>query len=44
MVSGLFEGQSRIVRHREVQAMFEEEFKAGLHALQIVAKTPEQVS
>ena len=33
-----------VARHRMVYALLEDEFKQGLHALNIVTKTPEEFS
>jgi len=42
-VSDLFEGKTLIERHRLINNALDEEFKRkGLHALSIMAKTPEQ--
>jgi len=43
IVSPKFEGQSLVKRHRLVYDLLSEEFKNGLHALSIVAKTPTEV-
>jgi len=47
VVSDKFEGMSLLERHRCVQDLFKEELElgiahGGIHALSIVAKTPEQ--
>jgi stress-induced morphogen len=43
VVSSRFENQSLVERHRAVNALLREEFETkGLHALSIVAKTPQQ--
>jgi stress-induced morphogen len=42
VVSNSFEGQSLLERHRLVNNLLSEEFKQGLHALSIQAKTPAQ--
>jgi len=43
IVAKIFEGLSRIERHRLVYAAFDQEFSKGLHALKIIAKTPTEV-
>lgn len=40
LVSAAFEGLSRVERQRRVYAVLDAEFKAGLHALSVVALTP----
>jgi BolA protein len=40
LVSAAFEGLSRVERQRRVYAVLDAEFKAGLHALSLVALTP----
>ncbi len=40
IVSGAFEGLSRVERHRRVNTALKAEFDGGLHALAIVAKAP----
>ena len=42
IVSELFEGKSRIDRSRMVTDLLKEEFKSGLHALEIKAKSPRE--
>jgi stress-induced morphogen len=42
IVSPFFEGQSRIDRQRMVMNLLKEEFKSGLHALEIKAKAPSE--
>ena len=42
LVSEAFRGQSRIARSRAVHAALEAEFSAGLHALSLVLRTPEE--
>jgi BolA protein len=42
VVSDKFAGMSLIQRHRMVNSLLDEEFKAGLHALSIRGQTPEQ--
>jgi BolA protein len=39
-VSGQFERQSRVERHRLVYGLLTAEFADGLHALALVAKAP----
>jgi BolA protein len=43
IVSKAFEGKSRIERHRMVNEALAGEFRDGVHALAIDAKTPDQV-
>ncbi|PWJ84829.1 BolA protein [Pseudaminobacter salicylatoxidans] len=40
IVSGAFEGMSRIDRHRSVNALLSDELKAGVHALAIEPAAP----
>ena len=40
IVSPAFSGKSRVERHRAVNALFAEEFAAGVHALAIDARAP----
>jgi BolA family transcriptional regulator, general stress-responsive regulator len=42
IVSNVFEGKSRIDRHRMVNEALAGEFREGVHALAIDAKTPDQ--
>ena len=42
IVSDAFSGLSRVERHRAVNEALAGEFDAGLHALAIVAQTPEE--
>lgn len=42
LVSAAFAGQSRVARHRAVNAVLAGEFDAGLHALALVLRTPEE--
>lgn len=44
VVSPVFSGQSRIARHRAVTDLLGDEFRDGLHALAIQAKTPEEAA
>lgn len=43
ITSALFNGQSRIDRQRMVMDLLKEEFKTGLHALEIKAKASDEV-
>lgn len=40
VVSPAFEGKSRVERHRVVNALLDEAFRRGLHALAIQARAP----
>jgi len=40
IVSAAFAGQGRVARHREVNALLAQEFKDGLHALQLILLAP----
>lgn len=42
MVSEAFAGLSRVARHQKVMAALKAEFDAGLHALSLELKTPEE--
>jgi BolA protein len=42
MVAAGFQGQSRVARSRAVHAALEREFAAGLHALALTLRTPEE--
>lgn len=42
VVSGAFQGQNRVARHRAVNAALAVEFTTGLHALALVLRTPEE--
>lgn len=42
IVSNKFIGKSKIEIHREINSKLKEEFSSGLHALSIVAYTPEE--
>lgn len=42
IVSDGFAGQALVARHRAVNAALADELRAGLHALSILAYTPEQ--
>lgn len=44
IVSPKFEGQSLVKRHRMVYELLSDELQSGLHALSIVAKTPNEVT
>lgn len=44
IVSEAFQGLSRVARHQLVYGLLQDEFEGGLHALNIVAKTPEEAS
>ena len=44
IVSPKFDGQSLVKRHRMVYDLLSDELRSGLHALSIVAKTPQEVS
>ena len=39
-----FEGKSRVERHRLVNALLEDAFKRGLHALALRARTPAEAA
>ena len=43
VVSEKFDGVPLVKRHQLVYALLDEEFKAGLHALNITAKTPKEI-
>ncbi|XP_060181133.1 protein BOLA1, chloroplastic [Lycium barbarum] len=42
IVSGKFDGQNLVKRHRMVYELLSDELQSGLHALSIVAKTPKE--
>lgn len=42
IVSDKFAGKLPVARHRMVYALLEDEFQNGLHAINIVAKTPSE--
>lgn len=42
VVSDRFQGQGRVARHRLVNAALQAEFSAGLHALALTLRTPEE--
>ena len=44
VVSPLFEGQSRVARHRLVNQALLAEFGSGLHALSLVLRTPAEAA
>lgn len=44
VVSSRFDGMSLVQRHRMIYQLLDEEIKAGVHALSIVAKTPQEQS
>jgi len=43
VVSPKFEGQNLVKRHRMVYDLLRDELSSGLHAVSIVAKTPEEL-
>ena len=43
IVSDAFAGQSRVQRHRTVYDVLADELKTQVHALNIIAKTPDEV-
>lgn len=43
IVSDIFTGQSRIDRQRTVMNLLKEEFNSGLHALEIKARSPDEI-
>ncbi|MCL7050370.1 hypothetical protein MKW94_023984 [Papaver nudicaule] len=42
IVSSKFDGQSLVKRHRMVYELLNDELESGLHAISIVAKTPQE--
>ena len=44
IVADAFTGKSRVERQRQVNALLEEEFAAGLHALSLTTLTPEEAA
>jgi len=44
IVSSKFAGKLPVQRHRMVYALLDDEFKNGLHAVNIFTKTPEEYS
>jgi len=43
IVSGAFTGKNRVDRQRMVYGLLKEEFEAGLHALQLDTRAPDEV-
>jgi len=43
ITSDAFRGMGRLERHRAINSLAREEFAAGLHALAIEARTPEEL-
>ena len=44
LVSGTFRNMSRVARSRAVHAVLEVEFSAGMHALALTLRTPEEAA
>jgi stress-induced morphogen len=44
VVSGAFRGMGRVARSRAVHAVLEAEFSAGMHALSLTLRTPEEAA
>lgn len=44
LVSATFHGMGRVARSRAVHAVLEAEFSAGMHALSLTLRTPEEAS
>ncbi|MCJ2094591.1 MULTISPECIES: BolA family protein [unclassified Methylobacterium] len=44
IVAAAFEGKSRVERHRLVNALLDDAFKRGLHALALRARTPAEAA
>jgi BolA family transcriptional regulator, general stress-responsive regulator len=44
IVASAFEGMSRVARHRAINDLAAEELAAGLHALAIEARTPDEAA
>lgn len=44
IVASAFEGKSRVERHRLVNAVLDDAFKRGLHALAVRARTPAEAA
>ncbi|SFL14836.1 BolA family protein [Methylobacterium pseudosasicola] len=44
IVASAFEGKSRVERHRLVNALLDDAFKRGLHALALRARTPAEAA
>lgn len=42
IVSAAFAGKNRVARQRMVYGLLKEEFDAGLHALALITRTPEE--
>lgn len=42
LVSSAFSGKTQIARHRMVNSLLKEEFDAGLHALSLRLRTPQE--
>ena len=42
VTSDKFRGMTKVQRHQLIYKLLDSEFKAGLHALSIVAKTPDE--
>lgn len=42
VVASQFRGQNRVTRHRAINATLASEFATGLHALALIARTPEE--
>jgi BolA protein len=42
IVSAAFAGKSRVARQRMVYSLLKDEFDAGLHALALITRTPEE--
>lgn len=42
IVSAAFAGKSRVARQRMVYGLLKEEFDAGLHALALITRTPDE--
>lgn len=43
IVSEAFAGLSRVARHRRVHEVLADELRAGIHALAVAARTPDEV-
>jgi BolA protein len=43
VVASIFEGMSRVDRHRTINALVAEEISAGLHAIAIEVKAPSEI-
>ena len=44
IVASAFNGISRVMRHRKINELLQDELERGLHALAIDAKTPDEVA